>query len=64
MRVSTHPPAPELPPKTDEKKVKMSCYLQPSLVEALQLESVKRKMTLGELVEEALRSRSVNIKTW
>ena len=54
-------PAP-LPPPTDEKKVKLTCYLQPSLLEAIQIESVKRKMTLGELVEEAFRSRM--IKNW
>jgi len=55
--VASHPAAP-LPPPTDEKKVRLTCYLQPSLVEAIQIESVKRKMTLGELVEEAFRGRT------
>ena len=51
-------PAPaELPPPTDEKKVRVTCYLQPGFAEALKIEGVKRNMTLGELVEEALRTR-------
>ena len=53
----TPTPQLELPPKAGEKKVKMTCYLEPAFVKALQHESIERDMSLGELVEEAFRAR-------
>lgn len=40
----------------------MTCYLQPTFMKALQHEALERELSLGDLVEEAFRSRPQLIK--
>jgi len=51
-----------LPPPSGQKKVKATVWLDPVLHKALLHECIDRDMTVGELVEEAVRSRTFLIR--
>lgn len=44
------------------KLQKFTCYVDPALHKAMRVEAVERDMTLGEIVQEAYRTRVVQLK--
>ena len=44
-------------PKIASERTKVTLYLQPEILKAMKHEGVERRLSLGELVEEAMASR-------
>lgn len=49
------------PPNKDAKKARITVWLDPDLLRALRHEAIDREMSVGDLIDEAVRGRITTI---